>query len=105
MCLPDKVLKALDSFGAVLVAASHNNYLESAEIRNRLDGWPSRFGVPGEESQPLKNLIVVSGIDQNSVVSPLNPYASWLAMAPGYKVTVAGLGGGFDIQDGASLGK
>ncbi|KAL2198358.1 pectate lyase superfamily protein-domain-containing protein, partial [Corynascus similis CBS 632.67] len=84
-------------------AASHNNYPYVA-IKDRLDGWPSRFGDPNAaEGESIKNLIVVSGINQNSQVSMLNPYASWLALAPGYRVSVADASGGFNVDDGASL--
>lgn len=101
----DRLLKELDNLGAVLVAASHNNYPYVA-IKDRLDGLPSRFGDPNAaEGESIKNLIVVSGINQNSQVSMLNPYASWLALAPGYRVSVADASGGFNVDDGASLGK
>lgn len=102
-----RVLKELDALGAVLVTASHNQYLGSADVRNRLDGWPSRFGDPSApEDQALRNLIVVSGIDKNSRVSWHNPYASWLAMAPGHRVNVAtGPDSDIGISSGATLGK
>lgn len=101
--ISDRLLKELDNLGAVLVAASHNNYVS---VRDDLDGWPSRFGDPGTEaSQAIRNLIVVSGIDKNSRASMLNPYAEWLAMAPGFEVNVADVvGHGYGLDDGASLG-
>ncbi|KAK4147117.1 peptidase S8/S53 domain-containing protein [Dichotomopilus funicola] len=100
-----RILKELDDLGAVLVAASHNQYLSCADVRNGLDGWPSRFADPDiPEDQAVRNLIVVSGIDKNSRVSWHNPYASWRAMAPGHRVNVAtGSEPKIGISGGASL--
>lgn len=101
----DQLLVKLDAMGVVLVAASHNAY-QYPFVRNRLDGWPSRFGVPGETNQPLANLIISSGTDMNTEVSVVNPYADWLVMAPGFQVSVAGVGpNSFVLADGASLCK
>lgn len=101
--LLDKILVKLDAMGVVLVAASHNNY-QYGFVRNRLDGWPSRFGAPGETDQPLPNLMVSSGTDMNTEVSVINPYADWLVMAPGFQVAVAGAKpNSFALADGASL--
>lgn len=88
-----------------MVAATHNSN-RNLLYRNKINGWPSKFGGPdAAESEKLGNLIVVSGIDRNSVVSPLNPFADWLAMAPGYRVHVAQPGAsGLVVDDGASLG-
>jgi len=88
------------------VAASHNEF-PIIDVGDSLDGWPSRFADPGApEDRAIRNLIVVSGIDKNSRVSMRNPYASWLAMAPGYQVNVADgrPTRGFGVDTGASLG-
>jgi hypothetical protein len=88
-----------------MVAATHNSNPDP-KYRNKINGWPSKFGGPNvAESEKLGNLIVVSGIDRNSVVSSHNPFADWLAMAPGYRVHVAQPGtSGLVVDDGASLG-
>ena len=89
-----KILKALDDLHAVLVAASHNRY---SAVRDSLDGWPSRWAKLGApDNVAIRNLIVVSGIDQNSVVSPQNPvrelacHGPWLGRACG----------GYDVHHG-----
>ncbi|KAF2992905.1 hypothetical protein E8E14_000151 [Neopestalotiopsis sp. 37M] len=94
-----QLLKEFDNRGVVLVAVSHNYDLKRFG-EDRLDGWPSRFGNPGASAaESLPNLIVVSGIDQNTRVSPVNPYKRWLVTAPGWDVNVPGGG----TADGASL--
>ncbi len=86
--------------GIVMVAASHNE--DWRPYKNKLDGWPSRFGDPNSPAlESIPNLIIVSGIDKNTRISPLNPYADWLVMAPGWNVNVPGGG----TANGASLCK
>ncbi|ETS74683.1 hypothetical protein PFICI_13167 [Pestalotiopsis fici W106-1] len=92
-----EILTALDQHGVVIVAVTHNLNLD-VRGRNRLDGWPSRYGDPSDNDY-IPNLIVVSGSDKNGAVSRLNPSASWVIKAPGYQVHVAGGG----VEDGASL--
>ena len=88
-----------------MVTATHNNN-RMALYKNKIEGRPSRFGHPNAaKTEALNNLIVVSGIDKNSEVSPFNPFADWVAMAPGFDVHVAQPGTSKLVLDhGASLG-
>jgi hypothetical protein len=96
-----------------MVAATHNYNSKGRLYEQKVNGWPSRYANPdtqerndADELEKLDNLIVVSGIDINSVVSPLNPYFSWIAMAPGFRVhTERPAGSGLILDDGASLGQ
>ncbi|KAK7943020.1 Glucan 1-3-beta-glucosidase [Apiospora aurea] len=98
-----KILKELDSRGVVIVCAAHNFY-QTAGIRDRLDGWPSRFGDPDpENTERIDNLIVVGGIEAWGRVSPISPYASWLIMAPGWQTYAAEVGGEIAQANGNSL--
>jgi hypothetical protein len=108
-----KLLKVLDSFDVTMVAATHNYNSRGRLYEQKVNGWPSRYANPATqernsagELEKLDNLIVVSGTDINSVVSPINPYFSWIAMAPGFRVhTDRELGAGLILGDGASLGQ
>lgn len=96
-----------------MVAATHNRNNQGRLYQQKVNGWPSRYANPATqernsagELEILDNLIVVSGTDINSVVSPLNPYFSWIAMAPGYRVHTANISGSsLILDDGASLGQ
>lgn len=90
-----------------MVAATHNKNNQGPIYRQKINGWPSRFADPNAPPhEKLENLIVVSGIDINSVVSPLNPYMNWIAMAPGFGVHVANEESKtLSLADGASLGQ
>ncbi|EGX95651.1 peptidase, putative [Cordyceps militaris CM01] len=94
-----------DKFGVAMVAATHNKNNQGPIYRQKINGWPSRFADPNAPPhEKLENLIVVSGIDINSVVSPLNPYMNWIAMAPGFGVHVANEESKtLSLADGASL--
>ncbi|KFA45429.1 hypothetical protein S40293_10065 [Stachybotrys chartarum IBT 40293] len=99
-----RILLALDEANVVLVTATHN-LNQQPLYRNRIRGRPSRLGNPASpDDERIDNLIVVSGVDMNTRVSPANPYAGWLAMAPGYRVHVAEPGSNnLMLADGASL--
>ncbi len=86
------------------MAATHNNFLESIEIRNKFDGWPSRWGEEGATGDKIPNLILVSGIDKNTNVALDNPYREYLALAPSHRINVADSGSGYIIETSASLG-
>ncbi|KAK1833706.1 hypothetical protein QBC39DRAFT_242568, partial [Podospora conica] len=57
-------------------------------VRGRVDSVPERWANPSQ-ARHLPNLILVSGINLNTHVSPMNPYEEWMAMAPGYDVPIA----------------
>lgn len=108
-----KLLQVFDQFDVTMVAATHNDNNKGKRYEQKVNGWPSRYANPATqernsagELERLDNLIVVSGTDINSFVSPLNPYFSWIAMAPGFRVhTQRPVGNGLILNDGASLGQ
>lgn len=81
-------MELLDEEGVVIVGTTHNDYQNKPDW-GTTDGFPELMGKPGLRHLP--NLIIASGIDQNSKVSPYNPYEPWMAMAPGYDISVAGI--------------
>jgi hypothetical protein len=82
----DQLLKKLESLDVVLVGATHNDFLDE-DIKGSVDGVPVSWADPEADGwYQSDNLIVVGGIDKNSVVSPVNPYRPWIAFAPRWNV-------------------
>lgn len=79
-----RVLKKLESLDVVIVVSTHNDYLEE-DVKNSVDDLFMRWANP-RDSGYIEGVIAVSGINQNTWISPLNPWAPWIALAPGYKV-------------------
>ncbi|KAI1373680.1 pectate lyase superfamily protein-domain-containing protein [Hypoxylon crocopeplum] len=99
------LLRELDLKGVVLICAAHNDYYSKSQ-RDRIEGWPGRFGDPSATSQKLDNLIVVGGTDIQTRISPTSPWTDWLVVAPSWQVHVAWRRSTEDIavKDGNSLG-
>jgi hypothetical protein len=89
----------------VVVVATHNGFQDPA-TRGAIDGFPDLWA---NENHPwhLPDLILASGVDKNGRLSLLNPYETFLAMAPGYDISVAGVSdlGSVVRESGASLGE
>ncbi|KXX76236.1 Lectin [Madurella mycetomatis] len=79
-----RVLKKLESLDIVVVVSTHNEDLEP-DVKNSVDDLFMRWANP-RDSGYIEGLIAVSGINQNTWISPLNPWAPWIALAPGYNV-------------------
>ncbi len=82
----DKLLKKLESLDVVIVGTTHNDFLDEY-VKGSVDGIPVSWADPEAPGwDRVDSLIVVGGIDKNSVVSPINPYRPWIAFAPGWRV-------------------
>lgn len=102
------LLKRLDQEGAVIVVATHNEFFDRRVPHpDELDiiaTWADPSASPGIY---IPNLIIATGMDQNSVISPRNPYRSFMAVAPGYDVSIPSVANldRFGKANGASVGE
>ncbi|KAK1751034.1 hypothetical protein QBC47DRAFT_417470 [Echria macrotheca] len=99
--LPDAVIRAtylalkkLDELGVVIVMSTHNYFLPPFDdpmgfaAKNKLDRLFTRFAQPrADPGERIPNIIAVSGIGQDTKLSPHNPWEDWVALAPGFGVS------------------
>ena len=88
----------------VVVVSAHNKY-QDIRIKNNIQGAFERFANPHTPyDDVVRSLIVVSGIDQDTNLSPVNPYDDWMALAPAWRVfsTEPLANTGYVIESGAS---